>query len=99
MIVALAAMLVALRPQRPPHPHVAHMLVGIYDEGQTLYGDHGYAFPMLQSLHTQILRTNLYWGGTYGAAKTRPAVGADPEDPPTTGRSTTRSSVTRRSTG
>jgi hypothetical protein len=57
------------------------MLVGIYDEGQTLYGDHSYSYPILQQLHAQIIRSNLYWGGTYGVANTKPAVASDPEDP------------------
>jgi hypothetical protein len=57
------------------------MLVGIFDEGQTLYGDHSYSYPMLQELHAQIIRSNLYWGGKYGVANTKPASGADPTDP------------------
>ena len=44
MIVALAAMLVALQAATASRTRTTsrHMLVGIYDEGQTLYGDHGY---------------------------------------------------------
>jgi len=58
-----------------------NLLVGIFDEGQTLYGDHSYSFPVLQELHTQVLRTNMYWGGKYGVANTRPGNPSNPEDP------------------
>jgi hypothetical protein len=82
--VALAVMLVALGAatasnKRSTATH--HVLVGIFDEGQTLYGDHSYSYPILQQLRSQVLRANLYWGGTYGVAQTRPAVAGDPEDP------------------
>jgi hypothetical protein len=83
VVVALVAMLVALQAATASRTRTTarHMLVGVYDEGQTLYGDHSYSYPTLQKLHAQIIRSNLYWGGKYGAAKTRPADGSDPEDP------------------
>ena len=57
------------------------MLVGIYDEAHTLYGNPDYAFPILEELRAQVLRVNLYWGGRFGAAKRKPFDGSDPADP------------------
>jgi len=57
------------------------MLVGIYDEPQTLYGSPESSFPVLKSLRVQVLRLNLYWGGQFGVADRRPFDGADPNDP------------------
>jgi Glycosyl hydrolase catalytic core len=59
-----------------------HMLVGINDEANTLYGDPDVNFPILKDLRTQVLRVNLYWGGnSYGVAKMRPANPTNPADP------------------
>ena len=57
------------------------MLVGIYDEPHTLYGEPDYYFPILRELRAQVLRVNLYWGGKFGAAKSRPFDATDPADP------------------
>ena len=57
------------------------MLVGIFDEAHTLYGNPDYAFPVLKSLRAQVLRVNLYWGGKFGVAKAKPFQGVDPADP------------------
>jgi len=57
-----------------------HMLVGLYDEGATFYDDPAVTFGRYQSLRTQVLRVNLYWGGKLGVAKSRPFDGADPRD-------------------
>jgi hypothetical protein len=59
-----------------------HLLVGINDEAFTLYGDPASAFETLQSLRTQVLRVNLYWGGnTWAVANTKPTAPTDPADP------------------
>jgi hypothetical protein len=59
-----------------------HMLVGLNDEANTLYGDVDVTFPILQQLRTQVLRVNLYWGGSkYGVAQSKPANPTDPADP------------------
>jgi hypothetical protein len=59
-----------------------HMLVGINDEAYSLYGDPTTAFATLKSLKTQVIRVNLYWGGTqWAVAKSRPADPNDPGDP------------------
>ena len=60
----------------------AHMLVGIQDDAQTLYGNPVTTFATLKSLRTQIVRINLQWGGKYGVANDRrPTHPQDPADP------------------
>jgi hypothetical protein len=56
------------------------MSIGIYDEGATFFDDPGATFDRYQSLHVQVLRVNLYWGGKLGVSKYRPFDGADPRD-------------------
>src|SRR6266581_7936943 len=57
-------------------------LVGINDEALTLYGDPVSAFDTLTTLRAQVLRVNLYWGGTkWGVANNKPADPTDPGDP------------------
>jgi len=58
-----------------------HMLVGILDETNTLYGNPDRTFPILKQLRVQVLRVNLYWGGKFAVAKRRPTDGTDPADP------------------
>jgi hypothetical protein len=58
-----------------------YMRIGIYDEAQTLYGPVPTTFAMFKQLHVQEVRLNLYWGGRYGVAKSRPARATDPADP------------------
>ncbi|PWU24290.1 MAG: hypothetical protein C5B48_07010 [Candidatus Rokuibacteriota bacterium] len=67
-------------------PQQAHaskaMLVGIFDEAHTLYGDPNYSFPLLKSLNVGVLRVTLYWGGAkFGVAKSKPFDPIDPADP------------------
>jgi hypothetical protein len=57
------------------------MRVGIYDEAQTLYGPVPTTFELFSTLHVQEVRLNLYWGGKYGVAKSRPVHPTDPNDP------------------
>ena len=63
-------------------PKSSHLLIGINDEANTLYGDPASAFATLKSLKTQVLRVNLYWGGTKWAVanSTRPTDPTDPGD-------------------
>ena len=56
------------------------MLTGIYDEGATFFGDAEQTFALFKSLHVQVLRVNLYWGGKLGVAKYKPFKAADPRD-------------------
>jgi hypothetical protein len=58
----------------------SHMLVGIDDEADTLYGNPVVGFSALKSLNAQVLRVNLYWGGTKWAVS-RGAEPTDPTDP------------------
>lgn len=59
-----------------------HLLVGINDEPDTLYGNPATAFAALKSLRTQVLRVNLYWGGNqWAVANKKPADATDPGDP------------------
>jgi hypothetical protein len=56
------------------------MKIGVYDEGQTFYGDSNVVFSQYQSLHVGVLRVNLYWGGKLGVAKAKPFNASDPRD-------------------
>jgi hypothetical protein len=62
--------------------HSPHMLIGINDEQDTLYGDPPTAFQDLHTLRTQVLRVNLYWGGNkWAVANSKPTDPTDPGDP------------------
>jgi len=52
--------------------------IGVYDEGETFYGDPGAVFKRYKELRVGVLRVNLYWGGKLGVAKTRPFQASDP---------------------
>jgi len=56
------------------------MLLGLFDDSVTLdpVADN---FPLLSSLHVQVVRVTLSWGGPGGVANKRPANPADPADP------------------
>jgi len=82
----LAAGLAVGAAAAAPTKHAAraskHLLVGINDEPDTLYGNPATAFAALRTLRTQVLRVNLYWGGTkWAVAKQRPTDATDPGDP------------------
>jgi hypothetical protein len=79
LIAVLATAVVAASAQ--PAGASRYMRVGIYDEAQTLYGPVQQTFTTLQQLHVQEIRLNLYWGGTYGVARRKPAHPANPADP------------------
>jgi hypothetical protein len=76
----LAATLAAAALAVPAASASPGMLTGIYDEGATFYDNSTQTFARYQSLHVQVLRVNLYWGGKLGVAKYRPFDGADPRD-------------------
>jgi len=80
LLAALVAAVTGLCVSASAATKSSHLLVGINDEANTLYGNPGYAFPVLKELHAQVLRVNLYWGGTQWAVANdrRPA---DPNDP------------------
>ena len=66
-----------------PSKRSAPFLVGVTDEATTLYGDPESAFQTLKALHVQVVRVNLYWGGTQWAVSRgdRPTDPSDPGDP------------------
>ncbi len=79
LIAALGAALVAASAQ--PADSSRYMRVGIYDEAQTLFGAVPQTFAMFKQLHVQEVRLNLYWGGRFGVARSRPAAATNPADP------------------
>jgi hypothetical protein len=82
-VTGLAVSAATASPKKPTVKQAGHLLVGINDEADTLYGDPLSAFNTLRSLKTQVLRVNLYWGGTKWAVanKARPDDPTDPGDP------------------
>jgi Glycosyl hydrolase catalytic core len=56
------------------------MLLGLFDDAVTLNPAVD-SFPLLQSLHVQVVRMTLTWGGPGGVANKQPAHPADPSDP------------------
>jgi hypothetical protein len=79
LIAVLATAVVAASAQ--PAGASRYMRVGIYDEAQTLYGPVAQTFSMFKQLHVQEVRLNLYWGGRFGVARSRPASATNPADP------------------
>ncbi len=80
LLVSAAVLATAAGLGAPAAFAAAHMSIGVYDEGETFYGDTAQTFVRYQSLHVQVLRVNLYWGGKLGVARYRPFNGADPRD-------------------
>jgi hypothetical protein len=80
-VAAAVLATVALAAFAQPGHASRFLRIGIYDEAQTLYGPVDVTFPALKQLHVQEIRLNLYWGGRYGVAKTRPRRATSPADP------------------
>jgi Glycosyl hydrolase catalytic core len=85
-LLALAALVSLAAAAAASGAHKAHrtapLLAGFIDEAQMLYGDPSAAFATLETLHAQVVRVNLYWGGTkWAVANQRPANPTDPGDP------------------
>ncbi|MDX6469955.1 MAG: hypothetical protein QOF75_1758 [Gaiellaceae bacterium] len=86
MFVADTAVFAVQAASAAPKQHTkaasTHLLVGLNDEPDTLYGNPTTAFAALKTLHTQVLRVNLYWGGTkWAVANKKPTDATDPGDP------------------
>jgi hypothetical protein len=64
----------------PPALAASSMSIGVYDEGQTFFGNLDQVFSQYKALHVGVLRVNLYWGGPLGVAKHRPFQSSDPRD-------------------
>ncbi len=81
VVLVVALLVTAVGFSVPAASAKPHMLVGILDEANTLYGDPDRTFPILKQLRTQVLRVNMYWGGRFGVAQSgRPEVATDPDD-------------------
>ena len=77
-VFALAAVAASAQPAHASR----YLKIGIYDEAQTLYGPVERDLPRAEEpCHTQVIRLNLYWGGRFGVARSKPAHPADPADP------------------
>jgi hypothetical protein len=57
-----------------------NLLLGMFDDAATLNPDK-HAFPILRTLHAQVVRMTLTWGGAGGVANKRPTHPTDPTDP------------------
>jgi len=79
----LAVSAATASPKKATRTQSSHLLVGINDEAFSLYTDPNVAFATLKALKTQVIRVNLYWGGTKLAVANsgRPADPTDPGDP------------------
>jgi hypothetical protein len=76
LVAALAVALLCV----PTAGAARGMLVGLLDEA-ALYDEPTSVFPLMEQARTQVLRLNLYWGGSIGVADRRPARATDPADP------------------
>jgi hypothetical protein len=86
--VAVAALSVAAAsaassgPKAKKRSAAHHVLIGIQDDANTLYGDPDQTFPYLQQLRPQVMRVNMIWGGAAHAVATRkPENAGNPADP------------------
>ena len=81
-VAGLAVSAATAASKKPATKQSSRLLVGINDEADTLYGDPLNAFNTLKTLKTQVLRVNLYWGGTKWAVANsgRPTDPTDPGD-------------------
>jgi hypothetical protein len=78
VLIAGTALLLGVFAQSAPASK--RILVGIYDEAETL-GHPERSFPLLSTLRAKAVRANLYWGGPSGVAQRRPAIATNPDDP------------------
>ena len=76
----LAVSAATASPKKHASAKKSHLLVGINDEADTLYGNPVTGFQALKALNAQVLRVNMYWGGTQWAVS-RGAKPTDPTDP------------------
>jgi hypothetical protein len=79
----LAVSAATASPKKHASAKTSHLLVGINDEADTLYGNPVTGFQALKSLNAQVLRVNMYWGGTQWAVSRglKPTDPTDPGDP------------------
>jgi hypothetical protein len=82
-VTGLAVQAATAGSKKPAAASSGHLLVGINDEANTLYGNTTPAFQLLSALKSQVLRVNLYWGGNAWAISrgSKPTDPTDPGDP------------------
>ena len=82
VLSALVAAAVAVARVASATPSTAShdLLVGLYDQGVTLYDNPATTFPVLSSLHVKVLRLNLDWGGPVAVARMHPVGASNPND-------------------
>jgi hypothetical protein len=83
LAVATLAVSAASAASRAPAAKKAHhVLIGIQDDANTLYGDPDQTFPYLEQLRPEVLRVNMIWGGApHAIATSKPANAGNPADP------------------
>ena len=81
LLLATAALLAAAAATAQPAAPSRFLMLGLFEENETLFGNPDWTFPVLRQMRTQVLRVNLYWGGSRGVARRRPASPANPNDP------------------
>ena len=79
-LAAAAGLCVPAAAAPSPAQAAQNMSIGVYDEGQTFFGNLDEVFAAYKALHVGVLRVNLYWGGPLGVAKHRPFQARDPRD-------------------
>jgi hypothetical protein len=78
-LIAVVAVAAALASSASPS---SFLRVGIFDDGQVLYGVPEEVFPLLGATRTKIVRVNLWWHGpALSVAKRKPKRPTDPADP------------------
>ena len=82
LVAVVAVSAATASPKQHAVKQSSHLLVGMNDEPDTLYGDPATAFATLKALNVQVLRVNLYWGGNkWAVANSKPSDPTDPGDP------------------
>ncbi|MGL6278311.1 MAG: hypothetical protein ACRC50_01990, partial [Gaiella sp.] len=78
-LIAVVAVSAALASTASPS---AFLRVGIFDDGQVLYGVPEEVFPLMRTTRAQVVRVNLWWHGpSISVAKRKPKRPTDPADP------------------
>lgn len=76
VMIVLVGLLVAVPAAGAGRP----FRVGLFDDGQFLYGNPRIAFTDARVLHAQLVRVTLHWGGRLGVARRRPRRPWSPAD-------------------
>ncbi len=79
VIAALVAAALVVAPTASPSPSLQ---VGIFDDGQVLYGQPEGVFRLMKTTGAKVVRVNLWWSGpSLSVATRKPAKASDPNDP------------------